>query len=180
MCAPSAARRPRSVHATPSSHPGHLATSRRRDSPWPPVLAGGLLAGALDITWACLYWAQEADVAPTRIFQSVAAGLLGEASYEGGATSAALGLLLHFFIACTMAVAYYLAARRLPALARRPIPFGIAYGLLLYVVMNYVVVPLSAAGAGSRDPTWIALTVAVHAFLVGIPIAWFAGRAVTR
>jgi uncharacterized membrane protein YagU involved in acid resistance len=152
----------------------------RRETPWPPVIAGGLLAGALDILYACLFWALKADVAPTRIFQSVAAGLLGEATYAGGAATAALGLALHFFIACTMAVTYYLAARRWPVLVRRPVPLGIAYGLLLYVVMNYVVVPLSAAGPGSSDPTWIALTVAVHAFFVGLPIAWFASRAISR
>jgi uncharacterized membrane protein YagU involved in acid resistance len=154
--------------------------SRRRDSPWPPVLAGGLLAGTLDIVYACVFWAAKADVPPSRIFQSVAAGLLGAASFEGGTSTAALGLILHFFIACTMAVTYYLAARRWPVLARRPVGLGIAYGLLLYVVMNYIVVPLSAAGPGSRDPTWVALSVAVHAFLIGLPIAWFARRAVAR
>lgn len=154
--------------------------SRRRDSPWPPVIAGGLLAGALDILYACLFWAVKADVAPSRIFQSVAAGLLGEASFEGGATTAALGLALHFFIACSMAVTYYLVARRWPLLVRRPVLLGMTYGLLLYVVMNHVVVPLSAAGAGSRDPTWIALTVVAHGVLVGLPIAWFASRAIAR
>jgi uncharacterized membrane protein YagU involved in acid resistance len=148
----------------------------RRESPWPPVLAGGLLAGALDISYACIFWAVKADLPPTRIFQSVAAGLLGEASFEGGAATAALGLSLHFFIACTMALTYYLVSRRWTVLVRRPVPLGIAYGLLLYVVMNYVVVPLSAAGPGSRDPTWITMTIAVHAFLIGLPIAWFASR----
>jgi uncharacterized membrane protein YagU involved in acid resistance len=154
--------------------------SRRRDSPWPPVLAGGLLAGFLDILYACVFWAAKADLPPSRIFQSVAAGLLGEASFEGGTATAALGLFLHFFIACSMAVTYYLVARRWPVLARRPVPLGIAYGLLLYVIMNYIVVPLSAAGGGSRDPLWIGLSIAVHAFLIGLPIAWFAGRAATR
>ena len=111
--------------------------SRRRDSLWPPVIAGGLLAGALDILYA-------------------------------------------FLIACSMAVTYCLAARRWPLLVRRPVPLGMAYGLLLYAVMNYVVIPLSAAGSGSRDPTWIALTVVAHAVRVGLPIAWFASRAITR
>jgi hypothetical protein len=63
---------------------------------------------------------------------------------------------------------------------RHPVPLGITYGILLYVIMNYIVVPLSAAGGGSRDPTWIAMTVAVHAFLIGLPIAFFASRAATR
>jgi hypothetical protein len=141
------------------------------------VLAGGLLAGGFDISFACVFWAVKADLPPTRIFQSVAAGLLGKASFEGGAATAALGLILHFFIACTMALTYFLVSHRWTVLVRRPVSFGIAYGLLLYVVMNYIVVPLSAAGAGSRDPTWITMTVAVHAFLIGLPIALFASRA---
>jgi uncharacterized membrane protein YagU involved in acid resistance len=152
----------------------------RHSSPWPPVIAGGFLAGTLDILYACIFWAAKADLPPSRILQSVAAGLLGKASFEGGAATAALGLLLHYFIACTMAVAYYLAARRWNALVRRPVAWGIVYGLLLYVVMNYIVVPLSAASPGSKDPTWIALTVAVHAFLIGVPIAWFSSRALSR
>jgi len=54
---------------------------------------------------------------------------------------------------------------------------GAAYGLLLYGVMNYVVVPLSAAGAGSKNPLWITLSIAAHVLLIGIPIALLARRA---
>ena len=137
------------------------------------VVAGGLLAGLLDIVYACLFWAVKAGVPARRILQSIAAGLLGEASYAGGWRTAALGLLLHFCIAVSMAVAYHLVARRVPLLWRRPLACGAVYGLLLYVIMNFVVVPLSAAGRGSSDPLWIALTVAVHALLIGIPMALF-------
>lgn len=142
------------------------------------VVVGGLLAGALDIAYACGYWALVADVRPGRIFQSVAAGLLGQASYRGGAATAALGLLLHLLIATAMSLAYYAAARRWPALWKHPVACGALYGLLLYAVMNHVVVPLSAAEAGSSDSRWIALTVAAHVLLVGIPIALAARHAV--
>ena len=117
-------------------------------------------------------------VSPGRIFQSVAAGLLGDASFEGGAATAALGLGLHFLIATTMSATYYVVARRQPLLWQRPVACGVAYGLLLYAIMNYVVVPLSAAGRGSKDPLWIGLSVVVHAFLIGVPIALFTRRAV--
>jgi hypothetical protein len=149
----------------------------QRSNPLRLVLTGGILAGALDITYACLFWRLKAGLPARRIFQSVAAGLLGKASFEGGAATAALGLGLHFFIALCMAAAYCLAARRWPALRHRPLAYGPAYGLGLYAVMNYVVVPLSAAGGGSRDPLWIGLSVVVHMFLIGLPIAWFSGRA---
>ena len=55
----------------------------------------------------------------------------------------------------------------------QPIRAGALYGLFLYLVMNLVVIPLSAARAGSRDPVWIGLSVAVHMLLIGIPIALF-------
>jgi hypothetical protein len=142
------------------------------------VVAGGLLAGALDIAFAVAFWSVKAAVPPRRIFQSVAAGLLGDAAFVGGWGTAALGLALHFAIALSMSLAYFLAARRIPLLARRPWLCGAGYGLLLYAIMNYVVVPLSAARAGARDPLWIALGIAVHVLLVGVPIALLARRAV--
>jgi hypothetical protein len=149
-------------------------TAPRRSSPLTVVLAGGLVAGTFDIVYACVFWAMKADVPVPRIFQSVAAGLLGKASFEGGAATAALGLGLHYFIACSMAVAYYLVARRVPPLRERPVPYGAAYGLLLYGIMNYIVVPLSAAGGGgAKDLLWVGLSIVVHMFLIGVPIALF-------
>jgi hypothetical protein len=144
------------------------------------VLAGGLVVGTLDMAYACVFWGIKRAVPAMRIFQSVAAGLLGEASFDGGAGTAALGLALHYFIAASMAFAYYGVALRQPVLWRRPLPFGAAYGLLLYGIMNYVVVPLSAARRGSKDPLWVALSVAVHVFLIGIPIALFVRLAARR
>jgi hypothetical protein len=153
---------------TTAFHPG------RPPSPYLYVLAGGLVAGTLDISYACLFWAIKAGLAPQRIFQSVAAGLLGKASFAGGAATAALGLALHYFIATTMTLAYYLAARHWPLLTRRPWISGAAYGLLLYLIMNYIVVPLSAAASGSKDPLWVSLSIAVHVLCIGIPCALFA------
>jgi uncharacterized membrane protein YagU involved in acid resistance len=117
------------------------------------------------------------DVPAQQILQSVAAGLLGKASFEGGRATAALGLALHFMIALSMSVAYYLVSRRWALLWQRPFLCGAAYGLLLYAIMNYVVVPLSAAGPGSKDPLWVTLSIAVHALLIGIPIALAVRRA---
>ena len=141
------------------------------------VLAGGLVAGTFDIVYACAFWALKLDVPAQRILQSVAAGLLGKASFAGGTGTAALGLALHYLIALSMSGVYYLVARRWPLLWQRPLLCGAIYGLLLYGIMNYVVLPLSAAGPGSRDPLWITLSIVVHVLLIGIPIAIFVRRA---
>ena len=144
-----------------------MTRTRRR------VALAALLAGTLDLLFACTWWAVQ-GVSPLRIGQSIAAGLMGPASFRGGAATAALGMGLHYAIALGMAAAYFVAARRLPALRTRPVACGALYGLLLYVVMNHVVVPLSAAGPGPDDTAWMLASIAAHVLLVGIPIAWLA------
>jgi uncharacterized membrane protein YagU involved in acid resistance len=143
------------------------------------VLTGGLIAGTLDILFAIVFWAVKANVPGRRILQSVAAGLLGRSSFTGGWTTAGLGLLLHFLIAISMSVTYYLLAKQWPALVRRAWSFGAVYGLLLYLTMNFIVVPLSAAPPGSKVGLWIVLGVAVHILFIGIPIALASRRALS-
>lgn len=144
------------------------------------ALVGGLVAGTLDILYAWIFWMLKAGVAMQRILQGVAAGFLGKASFDGGVSTALLGLATHYFIALTMAAAYYMVAGRVPLLRQRPVSIGAAYGLLLYLVMNFLVVPLSQASTGSRDPLWVGLSILVHIFLIGVPIALATQRAYQR
>src|SRR3546814_4311178 len=93
--------------------------------------------------------------------------------FWGDYPSAMLCLVSHSGIAITMAAVFYLARQRLPALARRPVLSGSLYGIALYVVMTYVVVPLSNAGNGGLPAwRWENLShIAGHMLLVGIPCA---------
>ena len=144
------------------------------------ILVGGLIAGALDITYAFILWWLRAQVTPMQILQSVATGLLGKASYDGGAGTAILGAFLHFFNAMVIAAIFVGASRIWPVLARRATLFGPLYGIGVYLVMNYVVLPLSAFPPRTRPPApvvWITGVLA-HMFLIGLPIALAAKRAV--
>jgi hypothetical protein len=150
-------------------------TGRPSSPPW-PVLVGGLAVGTLDITFAITFWRIGYGVAPTRVLQSVAAGLLGKASFAGGAPTAVLGGVLHFLIAMSMGLAYYAAGRRVTVLTRRPVAAGLAYGVLLYAFMNLVVLPLSAVGMPKFDnAAWVGLSIAFHA-LFGVIFALAARR----
>ncbi|TNE66113.1 MAG: hypothetical protein EP335_03925 [Alphaproteobacteria bacterium] len=108
------------------------------------ILIGGLAAGVLDIAYAIGVWALR-GVPAERILQSVATGIFGKAAYEGGATTAAWGLVFHFALTTIMATVFVLAYDRLSFLQKRTMLWGLAYGFALYFVMNYGVVPLSAA-----------------------------------
>jgi uncharacterized protein YacL len=148
--------------------------------PWPRwavVVLGGLILGTTDLLFATLFWRIGYGVSATRIMQSVARGVLGAASFEGGVPTALLGALLHYTIALTMAAIYYLVSRKLDVLTRRPIACGLAYGVLLYLIMNLVVLPLSAVGMPKfNNVVWVALSVVMHAAF-GLICAFTARRA---
>ena len=136
----------------------------------PTILAAGLLAGVLDITAAFIVYGLR-GASPLRILQSIASGLMGAAAFQGGAGTAALGALLHFFIATVAAAVYYVASRRLRILIERPVLSGVLYGVAVYVFMNYVVLPLSAVAKRPFVPSLAAVIVVVHMLCVGLPIA---------
>ena len=141
------------------------------------ILIGGAIAGACDITYAITFWAFR-GVSATRVLQSVASGLLGAPAFKGGLVTAAFGLVLHFFIAFAAATIFYLAAKVLPILTRRAILFGILYGLAIFAVMNLVVLPLSAFPRKVAFPLLATTTgIAVHMFLIGLPISLAVRRA---
>ena len=135
------------------------------------LLLGALVIGTLDIVYAMVFWHFKAGVPPTRILQSVAAGIYGKASFTGGARTAAIGAALHYFISLCIVLVYWLASKRFRILTERPILYGAIYGVLVYFVMNYVVIPLSATQRGKFLFSWVALTIVVHAFLIGVPAA---------
>jgi uncharacterized membrane protein YagU involved in acid resistance len=141
------------------------------------IAAGALVIGTLDAAYAIIFWGMR-GVAPIRIFQSIAAGLLGRsAAMSGGLRTEALGLALHYFISLGIVVVYWIASRYLPLLTQRPILYGAIYGVLVYLFMNYVVIPLSATSRSRFLLSWVVCSVIVHAFLIGVPAALFARRA---
>ena len=151
----------------------------RRQSAAFAIVAGGLVAGAIDITYALGFSALR-GVAPTRILQSVASGLLGTPAYQGGAATAALGFVLHFILMMIIAAIFYFASTRLRFLIARPVLWRGLYGFAVYWVMNLVVLPLSAFPSQVKFvPIVVATSLIVHAFGIGVPIA-FASRAALR
>jgi hypothetical protein len=140
------------------------------------IVWGGLLAGVGDITFAFVVSGLR-GVGPVRVLHSVAGGLLGPAARDGGLATAALGALLHFFIAFVWAAVYWLASRRLKLLVRRPVVCGLLYGAAVYAFMYLVVLPLSAAYfKPTFTPSTVLLNAAGHMLLVGLPIALAARR----
>ena len=135
-------------------------------------LLGGLVAGTLDITYACIFNYLRRGTRPATVFQSVASGVFGRDAFTGGAKMVVLGGVFHFLIAITAAVIYYLASRRLRFLITQSVLCGIIYGVCVYLVMNFVVLPMSAIPF-KMSYAWMPLITGllIHMFGIGLPIS---------
>jgi uncharacterized membrane protein YagU involved in acid resistance len=141
---------------------------------------GGGIAGALDIGYA-IAWAIFRGSDAQHLLQIVASGWLGEASFQGGWATAMLGLASHFGMAFVYAAFFFWLAKRWRWLADKPLLSGPLYGLAVFVLMNLVVLPLSAF------PYPVKLTglgpftnLLSHLFFFGLPIALATRRALSR
>ncbi len=136
------------------------------------ILTGGALGGLLDILFA-IGFAGYNGLPPERLLQVVASGALGKAAFTGGAPAAAFGLACHFALSFVWMGIFFFAARRIPALARKPLLAAVGYGLLVFFTMRLVVLPLSAF---PRPVTFNAFSwgmdILSHIFLFSLPIVW--------
>jgi hypothetical protein len=145
-------------------------------APLSAVLWGALVTATLDGFEAGTFWALR-GVAPGRAFQGIAAGLLGRAAFAGGVATTTLGVALLYFICGVIVATYLVASRRFEELARSPWRWGPLYGVAVFAVMNFVVVPLSAAGGRPPRPAALVNCLLANIVCIGIPAALFARAA---
>lgn len=144
-------------------------------SPTRPFLTALAVAGTLDILSAFAFSALAGGPGPAAILSTLASGPFPSAG--SGPLWALAGLGVHFAIMAVMVAAWFLAAARLPVLIRHPVPLGLAYGVLLWFVMYWLVLPWRWASVSPpSDPVEIAKQLFSHCILVGLPIAVIAAR----
>ncbi len=142
------------------------------------ILVGGVIAGGLDGLDAVVYYGWASGVTPARLFQHIASGLLGAKAFSGGMATVLLGVVCHFTVAIGAATVFYFASRVIPLLWQKPWIAGPAFGICVYLVMHYIVVPLSAVAARKTPMAGMELADQLfsHMFFVGLPIALMARR----
>lgn len=134
------------------------------------IVAGGLIAGALDLTQALFLFGRHVPLV-------IAAGLLGPQALHRGASTYVLGVLLHFFIAFSAAAIYYTASRRLTFLIEYPLICGLFYGAAVELMMSYVILPISALRErGPYELHDVLLGLLVHMVVIGLPISYSVRR----
>jgi hypothetical protein len=131
------------------------------------IFVGGLLAGALDLTCAFIIYGWGVP-------RGIASGLLGRKAFDGGLATWVLGFALHFFIAFFAAAVYWAASRRREFLKDHFFVCCLFYGIAVFLVMNLIVLPLSAFPFKGGPFTLAGLIqgLLVHMFFIGLPISF--------
>jgi hypothetical protein len=148
------------------------------------LLWGGCGVGILDGAAACIQVWLGNGTPPDRLFQGVASALLGRAALDGGATTTALGVLMHFAVAFAATALACLVYRRSPARHKMPvILLGALFGAAVFCAMNFMMLPLLSVVRGfylHTPPRWPGsmgwAQFAIHLVCVGQPIAVAARR----
>lgn len=144
------------------------------------ILSATLICGMLDILYAIVF-AGLRGTAPIDVLHSVASGPFGEGMNSGGVPTALAGLAVHFAIMAVMVGVFVTAAWRLPLVAAHPLIAGIAYGVALYLVMYWIVLPLRWPEAfPSLKPRGVTSALFAHIVCVGIPMAMITLRGLGR
>jgi len=140
------------------------------------IVLGGLVSGLIDLVYAS---AQAAFKGRSVLlpWKGVASGLIGSAARDGGVGIALLGVALHFLFTFSAAATLYLIVWRLPWFAKRPLVTGVLFGFGFLLVMNYVILPLSAIGRPIYVGQGFLTAIVAHVIMIGLPVAWFVTRA---
>jgi hypothetical protein len=152
-----------------------LAPVRSTPAALPVIGKAGLIAGTLDILAACISFMIKTGKNPVRVLEYVASGAFGKPALGGGALYGVAGLLFHFLIAFIWATVFYYAWPVFRLLKNRLV-MGVIYGILVWLVMNLVVVPLCNAPKGPFSWSGAIQGCLILIVCIGIPIAWIVGK----
>jgi len=143
----------------------------------------GLVAGTIDVFAPEIihFIKTQAWISPLAVMRYIAGGVVGlDNARNGGVPMAAFGMLMQWLMSMLIAMIFVVAAVRMRWLARNWIPGGLAYGTIVFFVMNWVVVPLSMIGRSPQMDTYGFVANMVAMWLFGLIVAWFAQHYLAR
>ena len=146
------------------------------------ILRIGLIAGTLDIADALIFSGLR-GATPSMVFHYIASGLIGMKAFEMGFAAVVLGIAIHYTIATSWTAIFYAASRRFKILLRRPVTSGLLYGMVVYVIMNFIALPLSGVPHSNKPVPLISRVNGVLALMlcIGLTVALLLRRdAVSR
>jgi hypothetical protein len=148
-----------------------ITPANNRNSLIRSIALGGIIIGTLHlIIQQFLFFSLFGKIPFTSVEQYIASGALGNAAFAGGLATALLGVLFHYLTCFVVAGVFILSAGRIPLLRRNVIVGSLLYGIGVCIVMNWVVLPLSAAPKLTFTLFGLIELIIEHTLLIGLPL----------
>ena len=144
--------------------------------PWKLILMTAALAGSLDILAAFINSYAAGGRSPMIVLRFIASGVWGHQAFSGDATMVLWGLLFHFIIALIWTVIYFIGYFRVIRFIRNWFAAGLFYGVVVWIFMSRVVLPMSNVPLIPFDPLRALLAIAILMVCIGLPISFMAHR----
>ena len=139
------------------------------------IIMAGLVAGTLDLSCATIQTIMMGG-SPLKMLQYISSGLLGPAAFAGGMKYSILGVVIHYCIAFSWTILFFLLYPSIKGLASHRLITGIVYGVIVWVIMNRVVVPLSKIPDRPFNLKNSLIGLGIIIIAIGIPLSYMAAR----
>jgi len=150
--------------------------TKTKPSLWPTIIKTGLLAGILDIAGALLNHLISGGRNPPGIFKFIASGIFGDNAFTNGKIMIAWGMLFHFIVAILVTAVYFFIYPKFKFLSKNIVASGLLYGVVVWLVMNLIVLPLSNTPALPFKIIRTMLSIIILMLAVGLPVSVLAFR----
>jgi uncharacterized membrane protein YagU involved in acid resistance len=148
--------------STTAKTPGQIAAA---------ILAGGFMAATFDFFAAMIIYGGTAS----GVARAIARGWYGAAAKTLPQPVETIGMASHWGILIGAAAVFVFASLRFPILRARALITGPLFGVCIYIVMHFVIVPLSAVHKISNpEGLQFVEEFCGHMFVIGLPIALWA------
>lgn len=141
-----------------------------------PIALATAAAGTLDILWAMILTMTVGKGDIPAMLRFVASGPFGDAAKDWGTGGAILGLVVHFTLMAVMATIFVSIVRARPQLLEMPWRTALAFGVVTYFAMNWIVVPLRFGTPLPPKTLSIVTQGFAHLILVAIPFVFITAR----
>lgn len=140
------------------------------------ALRSGLIVGILDITAACVHAYLARGSAPAKVLRYIASGVFGKEALAADSGLEPLGLLFHFIIATGWTLLFFALYPKIKILSMNKVLVGFGYGIFIWLMMNFVVVPLSNVPTGPRNLLHMFIGIGIHLVVIGLSISLLANQ----
>ncbi len=135
------------------------------------ILFAWLIAGSLDILTAFVDYYLKTGKGPEGVLKFIASGVFGKAAFGDNDSMVWIGLLLHFVIALLFTIAFFLLYPRLKFLRINIALTAIIIGIIIWLIMSRVIVPLSNTPKYPFNPINAIKAALILIFMIGFPLS---------